>query len=51
MQVAYILSLQVGLPPLCMYPRIVALVSMPVAASIRLAMDVECPMPSAFTMI
>lgn len=38
-------------PPRCMWPRIVALVSMPVAASILFAMEEEWPMPSALMMI
>lgn len=37
--------------PRCMWPRIVALVSMPVAASILFAMEEEWPMPSALMMM
>ena len=48
---AYTRSLQVGVPPRCMWPKMVARVSIPVAASIRFAMEPECPMPSALMMM
>ena len=51
MMEAYTLSLQVGVPPRCMWPRMVALVSMPVAASMRFAMEPEWPIPSALIMM
>ena len=48
---AYTRSLQVGVPPRCMWPKMVALVSIPVAASILLAMEAEWPIPSALMMM